>query len=437
MKKLLTLFIVVCFSSTLFSQTIVSTTPTDRNAILEEFTGKTCPYCPDGHKRAQQLMNNYPDRFFAINIHQGMYATGTPNYTTPYGNALAAKAGMGASGTGYPGGTVNRQAFENVAVMGSSQYLYDRGKWGSCAYYTLNEPSCLNVAAKGRIDTVVRRLDLLVEVYYTGDAEELTNKLTVAMLQNEILGPQSGASQWYPEMLVDGQYRHMHMLRDFVTGTQWGMDVTPTTTGTFWSHNFVYDIPEKFNNIPVVLANLEFIVFVAENETKIITGADAEIEFGVYYTSQKIMASAGENGTISPIGEKIYIKGEKAEYKFTPKKNYKVDEVLIDGEPIELEQPTSYTFPSVDKDYTIHVTFKPIVGIDEIQIPSISIAPNPVTDKLFITGMYDKLEIFSISGQLITTEYNNPEIEVTHLLKGFYVVKIHLAGEVHTCKFVK
>ena len=37
------------------AQTIVSTTPENKNAILEEFTGIYCVYCPDGHLIANNL----------------------------------------------------------------------------------------------------------------------------------------------------------------------------------------------------------------------------------------------------------------------------------------------------------------------------------------------------------------------------------------------
>jgi hypothetical protein len=443
-------------------------------------------------------------------VHQGGYATGTPNYTTPYGNSLASQAGMGAANTGYPAGTVNRQAFTGVGVMGSSQYLYDRGRWGSCASIGLNQPSCLNIAAKGVIDPATRKLTLLVEIYYTADAEEITNKLTVAMLQNEILGPQTGGAANYPEMMVGGQYRHMHMLRDYVTATQWGMSVSPTTEGTFWSHTFTYNIPEQINNVPVVLENLEFVVFVAENNKTIISGTEAiiddndaeytittsEEEHGsivqrgdnvfpvgtqaiftitpdegyktkevfvnelpmnmaeatefkyfvfndfslrvTFTTAYTITASAGENGAISPMGETEYMEGNSATYTFTPDADYKIDEVLIDNVPVEIDlDATSYTFPAVDKDYTIHVTFKLIDGIKDVNGMAISIAPNPVNDQLYITGMYDKLEIFSISGQLLTTAYSQPTIDVNSLAKGIYFIKIQSNSQICTFKIIK
>ena len=728
MKKIVSFLFIACFSATLFSQTIVSTIPSNKNVVLEEFTGKTCQYCPDGHKRAQQLMNQYPGRFFAINVHQGSYASGSPNYTTPYGNALASQAGMGAANTGYPAGTVSRQAVSGAALMGASAFLYDRGQWAPATSVLLSQSSCLNVAAEGTLDWNTRTLNLLVEVYYTGNAVQSTNKLTVAMLQNNIIGPQVGMNL-YPEMIVDGLYRHMHMLRHFITG-QWGVDITPTTTGNFWSHTFEYNIPNHFNNIDVILEDLEFFVYVAENEKTIISAAEANIthvnmpaigarldglseiqvldcsadacvsvkvknvgqnpissvelnytiangtpntlvwdnrtiasmttdtiqipfqiqenlnqiikvdlikinneplplltksitikkevvigyavmkfvlttdryasetrfyiykpdgtillqggpwpdlgsngttvrEFDfvpptngcyrievtdsygdginagygagnvkilngqgtqIYYNNGQfgskltvmvtvsdmyqitatagengkisptgetfypegtsarytftpnanyeveevfidnepmglaqateytfteidrdytikvtfrllpgffVTATAGENGKISPAGETFYPEGSSAKYTFTPNANYEVEEVFIDDEPMGLAQATEYTFPVVDKGYKIHVDFRLIQGINDINGITISIAPNPINDELFVTGMYDKLEICSISGQILTTVYNQSTIDVNHLTKGIYFVKIQCNGQICTFKVVK
>ena len=53
----------------------VSTTPENKNVILEEFTGIYCGYCPDGHRLAQELHDNNPGDVVLINIHTGSYAT--------------------------------------------------------------------------------------------------------------------------------------------------------------------------------------------------------------------------------------------------------------------------------------------------------------------------------------------------------------------------
>lgn len=70
MKKFtLTLIALLSMSFTVKAQQYVSTTPSNRNVILEEFTGRNCGYCPDGHVIANQISANNPGRFWAVNVH--------------------------------------------------------------------------------------------------------------------------------------------------------------------------------------------------------------------------------------------------------------------------------------------------------------------------------------------------------------------------------
>ena len=47
---------------TMNAQQYVSTEPANRNVILEEFTGRGCGYCTDGHRIANQIMANNPGK---------------------------------------------------------------------------------------------------------------------------------------------------------------------------------------------------------------------------------------------------------------------------------------------------------------------------------------------------------------------------------------
>ena len=49
-----------------FSQTLVTTMNTAKNVVLEEFTGIYCQFCPDGHRIAEELSSNNPDRVDAM-----------------------------------------------------------------------------------------------------------------------------------------------------------------------------------------------------------------------------------------------------------------------------------------------------------------------------------------------------------------------------------
>lgn len=268
MKKILSVFALLLFAGfSVFGQTFVSTDPSNKNVILEEYTGVNCGYCPDGHRIANQIAAAHPDRFWAINIHQGSYANTTPDYRTPFGDALAGQTGL----TGYPAGTINRHVFSGSVTSLS------RSSWSSATNTILSQSSCVNVAAQSTIDFNTRVLTVVVEVYYTGNSATTTNLLNVALLQDNILGPQaSGATN--PDQMEGNQYRHMHMLRHLLTG-QWGETINTTSTGTFYTNTYSYTVPANLNNIEYVLEDLEVVVFISEGHQEIITGNKSSMTF--------------------------------------------------------------------------------------------------------------------------------------------------------------
>src|SRR3954465_11712361 len=109
MKKKLLSVIAASSVFAAFAQLPVSQLPTKKKVVLEEFTGITCQYCPDGHKIANQIKaSKAPGEVILINIHTGGYATPGPgkpvDYTTPEGDLIANMPGMNI--TGYPTGSM-------------------------------------------------------------------------------------------------------------------------------------------------------------------------------------------------------------------------------------------------------------------------------------------------------------------------------------------
>jgi len=271
MKKALLLALLAIsaqFAMAQITDTIVSLTPSNKNVILEEYTGVNCGYCPDGHKIGNQIAAANPGRVFLINVHTGSYAA---QYNTQFGSALANQTGL----TGYPSGTVNRHVFS-----GSSTAL-SRGSWSSCSSTILGQSSPVNIAAEGTLDCTTRELNLKVQLYYTASSSASTNMLNVAIVQDNVLGPQSGAS-YNPDQVVGNQYNHMHMLRHLITG-QWGETITTTTAGTLVEKNYTYTIPAQFgvsgDMVDALLSDLKFIVFVAEGQQEILTGTEANVTY--------------------------------------------------------------------------------------------------------------------------------------------------------------
>jgi len=283
-----------------YGQTIVSTAPENRKAILEEFTGIHCVYCPQGHAIAEQILNNNPGNAFAINIHQGGYATpgsGEPDFRTPFGNAIAGQTGL----TGYPAGTVNRHNFPGFEMGNSGTTAMGRGEWMAAANQILNMPSYVNMAVEASIDLDSRQLTVHVESYYTGDSPQSTNFLNVALLQNNTAGPQTGGN-------AGNSYNHMRRLVYLVTG-QWGEEINTTTQGSFIDKTYVYTIPEDYNNIPVILSDMELVVFMTETHQEIISGNGAFPSLiGLEYQNDVALNSIQEisntcNNVIGPVVE--------------------------------------------------------------------------------------------------------------------------------------
>ena len=285
------------------AQTFVSTSPENKNVILEEFTGISCVYCPAGHLIGQDLHDANPNDVFLVNIHTGGYASpqgaGT-DFNTPFGSALASQSGL----CGYPAGTVNRRDFSSngwnqtsssgcVATTGMS-----RGDWSSAANLILAESSPVNVGLQASIDMASNTLTVDVEVYYTGTQNISSNSLNIAIVQNNIEGPQTGGQSHNPgSMLPNGNYNHNHMLRHMLTG-QWGEQITTITQGSFYSNTYTWTIPNQISGYPlspdIDATNLAIVAFVSEGNQEILSGTEVypSLVFVNSYDANLINSSA-------------------------------------------------------------------------------------------------------------------------------------------------
>ena len=257
MKRItLALMALLALSFSLKAQQYVSTEPANRNVILEEFTGRGCGYCTDGHRIANELMANNPGRLWAINIHAGGYAqTSYPNMITQDGNTIHG----GFQISGYPTGVVNR-----TTAAGQS-----RSAWAGIASQQLNQASECNVAGMAIVNPQTRLATITVEVYYTGNSTVDQNFLTVAMLQDSILGSQADYGNYNPTQWLNGQYVHMHILRDVISESAWGDPISPTTQGTLITRTYEYEIPEVIgspNGVDVDIDNIFFLAWVSERQ---------------------------------------------------------------------------------------------------------------------------------------------------------------------------
>ena len=198
-------------------------------------------------------MANNPGRVWAINVHAGGYAyTSYPNFNTTASTTIM----NGFSVSGFPSGVVNR----------TTSAAIDRGQWNGQTNTQLNQASECNIAGVVQINPDTRIASITVEVYYTGNSSVNENYLPIAMLQDSILGSQADYGNYNPTQWLNGQYVHMHVLRDVVTPV-WGEAISPTTQGTLITKTYEYPIPESIGNpngVDVVLDHIFFLAWISE-----------------------------------------------------------------------------------------------------------------------------------------------------------------------------
>ncbi len=302
MKKF-TLFVIIFYTVTYtFAQLPVSQTPENKNVVLEEFTGIHCPNCPDGHRRAQLIQNAHPDDVVLINIHTGSYAvpaTGEPDFRTLFGLSLENQSEL----AGYPAGTVNRHVFGYSQSGSSTATALGRDQWTNATNTLLSQNSYCNIALEADIDVNTRVMTVNVEVYYTADAPVSSNFINVALLQDNIEGPQSGSSYNPDQVLPNGNYNHMHMLRHLITG-QWGDQVSTVSQGTLVQRQYTYTLPNDINGVDLELGNLKIAGFVAESHQEIVTGNYGVINFtGLQYNVNATVNNVETNDYICSANE--------------------------------------------------------------------------------------------------------------------------------------
>ena len=284
--SLLILFLFI--TSIINAQTIVSTSPENKKAVVEKFTGINCNYCPCGDVIINNAISSNPENVIVVKVHEGGYATpgaGQPDFRTAYGDALSAQA----ANTGNPAVTVNRHFFPSYASNGGTAIggCYSNASGvalQSPPSYAIDEillePAYVNVAANATIDYTTSTLTVNTEIYYTGDSPISTNFLQIALLQDNTIAYQAGSS-----LAAGGtDYEHDSRLVDFITG-QWGEAINSTTTGSFVERTHTYTIPSDYNGVPAVLDDLKVVVYVSESQQEVINGnrANMQIIYGVPY----------------------------------------------------------------------------------------------------------------------------------------------------------
>lgn len=268
MKKSTTLFVIALLFSgfSMISQNLASTATANKNAIIEEFTGVSCPNCPAGHAVVAGILNDYPGRAFVVRYHPT-----NSNYTTPrrstdpdfrraYLDAFYSSSYVGSRF--MPGAMINRRSW-------AGQRMVSRGNWSANAQTIMAETSPANIGVKSTYDQASDDLTVDVEVYFTSDVSDQLS-VYVHLMEDGLVADQSNGG---------ASYVHKHVFREDLTG-QWGDDITGSTnTGDLYTTQISLDLTTLED--PVDFDNADIIAFVYNKTTgEVITGVSVKSKGG-------------------------------------------------------------------------------------------------------------------------------------------------------------
>lgn len=230
-------------------------TNTNRNILLEDYTGHNCPNCPAAATAAADLESANPGRVFVASIHAGpggltsfqnlaadcgTAANPTNKYCTVFYNdeslAYGTEFQSGFGFIGNPAGNISRITF-------GSDMFFSYTEWPTYVSQTLTENNLkINLQAHTNYYPETNGLFLHVEAEFLEDLTSDYN-LVVYVIENEIIDYQNNMSTPVPD------YHHHNTFRGCIDQQAWGQSIPGEhQTGEKSYFDYSYALPSGQNN---------------------------------------------------------------------------------------------------------------------------------------------------------------------------------------------
>jgi hypothetical protein len=241
-------------------------TNTNRNVLLEDYTGHKCPNCPAAAIVAKAVEDANPERVFVASIHAGAggdnsfqkistdcgtnpNATFCHDFTTPEGTEYGIKfANFGFNGNPY--GNISRHTFNGTMFQFHTEWLSKTNELISSNDLTVNMQAASNYypASNG--------LYLHVQSEFKKDLIGNFNIVTY-VIDNEIIDWQLDGSNYIEN------YHHHNVFLGTIDGEAWGRNIaTNPKNGDKFETDYAYVLP---NN--VTTDSIHFLSYVYDVDT--------------------------------------------------------------------------------------------------------------------------------------------------------------------------
>jgi|TARA_R110000737_G_scaffold352659_1_gene399618 hypothetical protein len=243
--------------------TFTPNTNTDRNVLIEDFTGHKCTFCPPAAVIAHDLEDAHPGRVFTSAIHSGPLGTKTGfqatdatiftyDFTNPVGLEIGLYFGTinGSNFFGNPSGNVSRVPY-------NGKYSNEPVKWSPATDIILNAND-LKVNLQSVVNYYPSTKGAFVHVEVDVLDAALTDlSLVVAFYQDSIVKPQA-----FPGS-NDLNYVHRDLLKAHINGNMFGQTLSEDkkVNGKYY-YDYSYRLPDEYP-----AENAHFLIYVVDKLT--------------------------------------------------------------------------------------------------------------------------------------------------------------------------
>ena len=220
---------------------------TERNVIIEDFTGHKCVFCPAAADLAHQLHMENPTRVFTAGIHAGPDGIGDfqsvspPDYPTDFTNPQGVEIGQyfGENDGGFPGnprGTVNR--FNNGTIFQSP------AQWTSMTDEIISSND-LKVNIQSKLHYYEATKGAFLHVEADPLFEDVTENLAIMvyLLEDSLVGDQKMADNSH-----NTSYVHRDIHRGNLNNETFGRPITSENLINYkYLINYSFTVPDQLD----------------------------------------------------------------------------------------------------------------------------------------------------------------------------------------------
>lgn len=235
--------------------------PTDRNIVLEDYTGHKCVFCPAAATVANDIGAADSNRVFVISIHtspggMGPFQETDAEYTNAFANETAIAYGKEfQSGYGFdanPAGTISRKKFNNIMFQNASD-------WSNLIAQVKSENDVkVLLTASSNFYTETRGLFVHALIDIKNENPE-NLRIVAQFVENKVVGKQK-----FPAGQHDDEYVFHNTLRETLDNAPFGQllaNKTPNADGKY-QFDYSYQIPVNYEP-----SNCHVIVYVMYKDT--------------------------------------------------------------------------------------------------------------------------------------------------------------------------